>query len=522
MHPEGQDHLSEGLVTRTTPAEAVPATIGPVAIGTVTTRQPNEGDPELAKGAISLLQNVVTSVASSAPGQSSAVTIAALIAASSYAGGFAILVTTLPMLAIAFAYHRLNLWQQSCGASYVWVGRSISPYLGFMVGWIMLAGYGLGTVSDILPIGPSVLSLFGLNASSQWGEAITVAVLGGAITVLAVIGITVAARFQVAMAAIEYAVLLVFAGIAFYVVFIEHRAGTVHPSWQWLSPSGVGGHGSLIAGMLIAVYLFTGWDTALYLNEETEKPERNPGLSAMISVAVLAAFYFVLVVCLQGVASEAQISNNSASALTYIASRLVSSPWDKFMALAIVLSVLGTTQAFLMSAARISYAMGADRVLPSVFGKISRKHHTPAFATVLFGGLTIGVTWLYVFSSSVSGAFNTVVSTVGVIFAVFYAVTGIATAWFYRRLAGRGVRKALIIAVLPLAGAGVLLYIAARSVQQFPASTRWVLVVIVGIGLVLLAFARLVQRASFFFMGRHTFDPDAPPAAADETPAGDA
>src|ERR1700678_2119921 len=102
MHPEDQGRLSEGLVIQTTPAEAA----------TVITRQPNEGDPELAKGAISLLQNVVTSVASSAPGQSSAVTIAALIAASSYAGGFAILVTTLPMLAIAFAYHRLNLWQQ--------------------------------------------------------------------------------------------------------------------------------------------------------------------------------------------------------------------------------------------------------------------------------------------------------------------------------------------------------------------------------------------------------------------------
>ena len=101
--------------------------------------------------------------------------------ASAYGGGTAILITTIPMLLIAFAYYRLNLWEQNCGASYVWVGRSISPYLGFMVGWIMLAGYVLGTVSDILPLGPNVLAIFGANPDSQWGAVISATLLGGGV-----------------------------------------------------------------------------------------------------------------------------------------------------------------------------------------------------------------------------------------------------------------------------------------------------------------------------------------------------
>ncbi|MEO8686741.1 MAG: APC family permease [Solirubrobacteraceae bacterium] len=460
-------------------------------------------------GSISLFQSIVTSVASSAPGQATAVSIAALIAAGAYGGGAAILITALPMLAIAFAYHRLNLWDQSCGASYVWVGRAISPYLGFMVGWIMLAGYGLGTVSDILPIGPSVMSLLGLDVSSQWGEVLSVTLLGGAITAMAVIGIKVAARFQVVIAAIEYAILLLFCVLGFFAVFIGHKAGTVHPSWEWLSPSGVGGKGSLVAGMLVAVYLFTGWDTALYLNEETEKPERNPGVSAIASVAILAVFYFVLVICLQGVASSAAVAAHSDSALLFIASRLASSPWDKLMAIAVALSVLGTTQAFLMSAARIAYAMGSDRVLPSAFGRIDERRRTPAFATVFFGLATIGITWLYVFSSSISGAFDTVVAMVGLLFAVFYAITGIATAWFYRRLAARGVRNALVIGALPLAGSAVLLYIAARSLVDLDSGTRWGLVVMLAIGVALMLSAAAIQRVPFFRMERATFDPDA-------------
>jgi amino acid transporter len=337
---------------------------------------------------------------------------------------------------------------------------------------------------------------------------ITVTLLGGGITVLAVIGLTVAARFQVVIAAIEYAILLVFCGIAFVAVFLQHKAGTVHPSWEWLSPTGVAGKGSVVAGMLVAVYLFTGWDTALYLNEETERPERNPGLSAIVSVAVLAVFYFVLVVCLQGVASASAVEAHEESALLFIASRLVSSPWDKLMAVAIVLSVLGTTQAFLMSAARISYAMGSDRVLPSAFGRIDRRFRTPAFATIVFGALTIAITWLYVFSSSISGAFDAVVEVVGLLFALFYAATGIATAWLYRRVAARSLSAALTIAALPVAGAAVLLYIAVRSIADLESGSALGLVALAAIGVVLLLFARFVERAPFFSMPREVIEPD--------------
>ena len=56
-----------------------------------------------------------------------------------------ILLTALPMLVIANAYRRLNLWDAHAGASFEWVGRSISPYLGFLTGWLMIAGYIAGT-----------------------------------------------------------------------------------------------------------------------------------------------------------------------------------------------------------------------------------------------------------------------------------------------------------------------------------------------------------------------------------------
>ena len=66
-----------------------------------------------------------------------ALTLAPLAAAAAYGSGPVILLCGMPMLIIANAYRRLNLWKANCGASFEWVGRAINPYLGFLTGWLM-------------------------------------------------------------------------------------------------------------------------------------------------------------------------------------------------------------------------------------------------------------------------------------------------------------------------------------------------------------------------------------------------
>jgi len=260
---------------------------------------------------------------------------------------------------------------------------------------------------------------------------------------------------------------------------------------------------------LIAVYLFTGWDVAIYLNEETEQPEVNPGKAALLSVLILGIFYTVIVVCLQGAAPKGAINAHSDNAMTFIAKQLVGSPGDKFMALAIVLSVIGTTQAFLVGTARIAYSMGSDRLLPKFFGAIHPRFRTPAWGTILFGVITVGVTILYVYSSSVATSFDTVVTSVGVLFALFYAVTGIATAWYYRALLRRSLRDVLLQGALPVAGAAVLLYIAGKSVAGFTGSALWSMIGIVGVGVLVMILAAVYYRSPFFRLRPVAYRPEA-------------
>ena len=91
----------------------------PAAVGTVPAA-PARLEPD----AIGVAQDTVIGMASSAPAASVGLTLAAVAAASAYGSGPVILLTAIPMLVIANAYHRLNMWNANAGASFEWVGRA--------------------------------------------------------------------------------------------------------------------------------------------------------------------------------------------------------------------------------------------------------------------------------------------------------------------------------------------------------------------------------------------------------------
>jgi amino acid transporter len=142
-------------------------------------------------------------MASSAPAATVGLSLAALAAATASGSGLILLLTAIPMLIIANAYRRLNMWNANCGASFEWVGRAISPYLGFLTGWLMVAAYIVGTVAEVLLLGPSVLAVFGSSSGNTWAFIGIGVAVGVVMLVIAVVGIRITARTQVGLALVE-------------------------------------------------------------------------------------------------------------------------------------------------------------------------------------------------------------------------------------------------------------------------------------------------------------------------------
>ena len=496
------------------------ASDGASAQGTVTevpAAGPAEHGNRLARNALSLTGNVGIALGSVGPTASIALTLAVIVAASSFASPIAILICGLPMLAIAAAFRRLNRWRVNCGATYVWGGRAISPYYGWAVGWIIILAYVIGVISISLPIGPYVVSLF-TSSTSRPGEAIAGFAAVVLSTVIAYLGIRLTAWTQWVLIAIEYIGVGILAIWCLVSVF-SHNAHSVRFDWSWFSWHSMGGISGFIAASLIAVYMYSGWDTAILVNEETSDAREKPGQSVVTTVIVVALMFAFLTFALQGAVHTKDLEANGANALSYIAGVVSGSALAKYMILAVVLSALGSTLASLVSGVRVTFAMGADGVLPRVFGITNPRFKTPVLATVVIGVIaSIGV-WLYTFgSSSVVTSFLTVVSVDGLLFALYYALTGIATTVYYRKLAIRSAWSFILLAVFPLAAAGFLVYIVYRSV---PGLGGWSgkdlvsLYVMLGIGAAIMLYVRFWGGSDYFSMPRETYEPSADVQAAD-------
>jgi amino acid transporter len=451
----------------------------------------------LEPDAIGVAQDTIIGLASSAPAATMAVTMAGMAMTAAYGGGPVIVLCGIPMLILANTYRRLNLWNANCGASFEWVGRAINPYLGFLVGWMMLAGCLTGTISVVVVLSPAVLAVFGASAASAWPNILLSTAVIVVVATIAVIGIRITARTQVGMAVIEYVILIGFSIWALLYV-LGHHHGTFPITRGWLSLSGINGKGNLAQGLLIAVFMYTGWDATVYVNEEVKHRRVNPGRAAVFAVALLVILYVLPQVGMQGVASPARLQANSSSALVFVAQVLGGGGWAKVMAFALALSVIASTGTGIVITSRIAYGMASHRVLPPVLGNVSRRYSTPAIGTVIIAVILIAATWAYLLSISIATVFSDVVSVTGLLFAGFYTFTALAAVMYYRRRIFTKLWDALLIGVMPLASAVFLAWVVVKSLQTAPGSEKWSLVGIIGAGLVLMLVARFILRSPFF------------------------
>jgi amino acid transporter len=272
----------------------------------------------------------------------------------------------------------------------------------------------------------------------------------------------------------------------------------------WLSPTGIGGHGSAVAGFLIAVFMFTGWDGSIYVNEETTRRHTNPGKAVLIAVALLTVIYVLATVGLQGVVSPAKLQANAASALVYVAQAMGGSGWGKVMALAVALSAIASTGAGIVITARIVYGMAERRVLPPSLGTVSRRFGTPVAASIVVGIFVIAITWVYLLATSVQTAFTDVVDATGLLYSAFYILTALATIVYYRRRIMARPRDLASLGILPLAAAGFLGWIIVKSMLQAPANQNWAILGIVLVGLIVMLVARFWLRSEFWGLRRES------------------
>ncbi|MBV8497370.1 MAG: APC family permease, partial [Gammaproteobacteria bacterium] len=320
-------------------------------------------------GRVSVGDAIVLGLSGSGPAQTLAVSLAALVAACHYGGVVPLLVCFVPMLGIAVAYQRLNRWDPNSGATFAWVARVFHPFLGFLAGWMILLYYTLGTSSLTIPAGTYTLELL---APRLVDDHLAVAIAGGAwnvlVTALALKGLRAAARVEWLIVIFQYVVLIT-AAVAGLAALASGRA-VQQFSWHWLSLAGLGGWRGLMGGILVACFMYSGWDAAVYVNEEARDRSESPGRAAIASVLILALLYVLAVLGFQAVLAPAELEQHAGDALAVIGARLLPGPWLAIMSLVVLTGTLATLEAAVLSAARVTAAMARAGVMPAILRRV--------------------------------------------------------------------------------------------------------------------------------------------------------
>jgi len=230
----------------------------------------------LKTGAISFVSNIVIGVASTAPAYSLAATLGGIAGFAAFGSPAIMIVAFIPMLFIAAAYYYLNRADPDCGTTFSWVTRAIGPRWGWMGGWGII-------VTDVIVMpslagiaGQYTFQLFGNNHPSTFEVTLVGVAWIVVMTAICYVGIELSARSQQLLLGPEFVILVIFSVVALVKVY-SGTAGAHHVSASWFNPFAIKGFSNFTEGILLAVFIYWGWDSGVAVNEETENPGSAPG-----------------------------------------------------------------------------------------------------------------------------------------------------------------------------------------------------------------------------------------------------
>ena len=485
----------------------------------------------LRAGILDLGDSVMLGLASTAPVYSLAATLGLIVAVNGNYTPLILLFGFVPVLFIAYAFRELNSAMPDCGTTFIWARRAFGPWAGWLGGWGMALA-GVVVLANLAQVAGQYLWL--LVGDGSLARNSTVVTVTGVLFIVFMTfvnfrGIRLGEHVQRVLTYVQYVSLGIFA-VAMIVQIAAGASEGAVPGQAfdagWFNPAGAfGDPGAVVHGVLLALFIYWGWDTCLAVNEETENPATTPGRGAVLSAVVLVAIYVSVALLVMMYASVGTdgigLGNEANQSDVFLAMKdVVLGPWGWLIVLAVLASVLSSTQTTILPTARGTLSMGVHGALPPKFGEVHPRNQTPGYSTQVMGAAAVGY---YVLMSLLSeNLLADSISSISLFIAFYYALTGFACVWYFRATLGESARNLWFRGILPLLGAVLLtaaFFVSAVQMwdpgygdtQIFGVGGAFVSgVVLLALGAVLAAVCRFAPSTRDYFLQRQPWAVGAP------------
>jgi amino acid transporter len=281
----------------------------------------------------------------------------------------------------ALCYGALARRIPESGGEYVFLARTMHPFMGFLAGWVsLLAGFTAPIAVAALALQKYVVSSFGTGGGIDERWIGTVAIGLAALAH----GLRLRAGVIAQNTAVIAKLLLITGFLVAGAVLLPGRAPvpSTEPAAFELGAFGV---------TQVWIYnSYSGWNAAVYVAGEVRDPQRNLARSLVVATSIVTVLYlglnavFVYAAPVEELAGKPEVGAIAAEALGGLGLR-------RFVAVVVAFALVTSVSSMVMAGPRVYAKMAEDGLFPAFF-RMGRE--VPGRAVLLQALLAIVVVWI--------------------------------------------------------------------------------------------------------------------------------
>ena len=347
--------------------------------GTGTTQQ-------LGEKHLSVVDVIAQSVGFMGPVFSAALLIPLIVGAGAAGKGagvaspLAIILATLGVGALGWIIATYSRRIHAAGALYDYVTDGFGQRVGFVAGWLYYACTLLLASGIVVVIGGIasgfLSSTYGINIPYWVLDLLYAALLFGVLY----LGVRISTRAQLVL--VSCSALLVLAFFISIIVRGGHGGNSLRPFEPSASADGWSG---IFFGIIYAILIFVGFESAANLGEETANPKRAVPIAILGSVGVVGLFY-VLAAYAQDIGFGLNVVKWTTSPAPLFT---LGAPGDfgtslllALLNIVVILDIMAVGIGAAVSSTRGIFAMARDHRLPRLLATVDRRRGTPVNAII--------------------------------------------------------------------------------------------------------------------------------------------
>jgi basic amino acid/polyamine antiporter, APA family len=292
------------------------------------------------------------------------------------------------------------------GGSSSFARHAFNEVVSFGAAWAQMLNYII-TIAISAFFVPHYLSIFWEPLRTNPWDIIVGAIVIVVLVLLNIVGIREAAKLNIGLAFIDFATQLLLVLLGFALIFSPHTlSSNIHwgtaPTWS-----------NFLLAIPVGMIAYTGIETVSNLAEEARDPARNvPRAYLMTVVAVFAIFFTLPAIALSALPVH-RVAEACKGLKGHFETALACPPPEGFQndpvlglisnigihndallhGLKIYVGILAATILFIatnagvIGASRITYAMAHYRQLPEIFRRVHPRFRTPWISLIVFAGI---------------------------------------------------------------------------------------------------------------------------------------